>query len=168
MLEGSVLYTFLSQSIIVITTLAFSVKQASLEQCSLMWRSRILLLSRWAWLYILHLSKLTFPHLSNRKNIMCITLEIVFEIKWDDYLKGLVYCLCVCVCVCVQSLSCVWLWPVDYGCQAPLPMGFSRQEYWRGLPCPSSGDLPNPGIKLRSLASPALRHRGSPSILPGM
>ena len=36
--------------------------------------------------------------------------------------------------------------------QAPPSMGFSRQEYWSGLPCPSLGDLPNPGIKLRSLA----------------
>ena len=32
-------------------------------------------------------------------------------------------------------------------CQAPLPMGFSRQEYWSGLPFPSPGDLPDPGIK---------------------
>ena len=36
--------------------------------------------------------------------------------------------------------------------QAPLSMGFSRQEYWSGLPVPSPGDLPNPGIKLRSAA----------------
>ena len=35
-------------------------------------------------------------------------------------------------------------------------MGFSRQEYWRGLPCPPPGDLPNPGIKLTSLCLPAL------------
>ena len=34
--------------------------------------------------------------------------------------------------------------------QAPLSMGFSRQEYWSGLPCPSPGDLPKPGIKPRS------------------
>ena len=39
--------------------------------------------------------------------------------------------------------------------QASLSMGFSRQEYWSGLPFPSPGDLPDPGIKLRSLASPA-------------
>ena len=31
--------------------------------------------------------------------------------------------------------------------QAPLSMGFSRQEYWSGLPCPSPGDLPDPGIE---------------------
>ena len=36
--------------------------------------------------------------------------------------------------------------------QAPLSMGFSRQEYWSGLPCPPPGDLPNPGIEPRSLA----------------
>ena len=41
----------------------------------------------------------------------------------------------------------VTLWAV--ACQAPLSMGFSRQEYWNGLPCPP-GDLPNPGIECRS------------------
>ena len=38
-------------------------------------------------------------------------------------------------------------WTVAY--QAPLPVGFSRQEYWSELPFPSPGDLPNPGIKPR-------------------
>ena len=49
-------------------------------------------------------------------------------------------------------------------------MGFSRQECWSGLPSPSEGDLPDPGIKPMSLVSPALQadslplsHRGSPS-----
>ena len=41
-------------------------------------------------------------------------------------------------------------------CQAPLSTGFSRQEYWSGLPCPPPGDLPNPGIKPTSFTSPAL------------
>ena len=40
--------------------------------------------------------------------------------------------------------------------QAPLSMGFPRQEYWSGLPCPPPGDLPDPGIKPASLVSPAL------------
>ena len=40
------------------------------------------------------------------------------------------------------------LWTVAY--QAPLSMGFSRQEYWSGLPFPSPGDLPDPGIEPRS------------------
>ena len=54
----------------------------------------------------------------------------------------------------VKSLSCIRLfatmWTVAY--QAPPSMGFSRQEYWSGLPFPSPGDLPNPGIEPRSLA----------------
>ena len=45
------------------------------------------------------------------------------------------------------------LWPPH---QAPLSMGLSRQEYWSVLPCPPPGDLPDPGIKPRSFASPAL------------
>ena len=40
--------------------------------------------------------------------------------------------------------------------QAPLSMEFSRQEHWSGLPFPSPGDLPDPGIKPASLMSPAL------------
>ena len=52
------------------------------------------------------------------------------------------------------------LWP--YGTvahQAPLSMGFSRQEFWSGLPCPPPGDLPNLGIKAVSLMSPVLADR---------
>ena len=40
--------------------------------------------------------------------------------------------------------------------QAPLSMGFSRQEYWSGLPFPPPGDLPDPGIEPASLTSPVL------------
>jgi len=40
--------------------------------------------------------------------------------------------------------------PWTVACQTPLPMGFCRQKYWRGLPCPSPEDLPKPGIELRS------------------
>ena len=51
-----------------------------------------------------------------------------------------------------RRVSCVWLfvtpWTVDS--QAPLSIGFSRQEYWNGLPFPSPGDLPKPGIELES------------------
>ena len=58
-------------------------------------------------------------------------------------------------------------WTVAH--QAPLSMGFSRQEYWSGLPFPSPGELPDPGIKSESPVSPALQmeslllsHQGSP------
>ena len=55
-------------------------------------------------------------------------------------------------------LSRVWLFatPWTIGHQAPLSLGFSRQEYWKGLPFPSPGDLPHLGIKPTSPASPAL------------
>ena len=43
--------------------------------------------------------------------------------------------------------------------QAPLFRGFSRQEYWSGLPCAPPGDLPDPGIELKPLTSPALAGR---------
>ena len=46
--------------------------------------------------------------------------------------------------------------PWILGLQAPLSMGFPRQEYWSGLPFPSPGDLLNPGIELVSLTSFAL------------
>ena len=46
----------------------------------------------------------------------------------------------------------VTLWTVVR--QVPLSMGFSRQEYWSGLPCPPLGDLPDPGIETMSM-SPA-------------
>ena len=48
----------------------------------------------------------------------------------------------------------VTLWTVAR--QAPLSMGFSRQEYWSGLPCPPPGDLPCPGIEPESIMPPAL------------
>ena len=66
----------------------------------------------------------------------------------------------------VKSFSHVWLfatlWSVAH--QAPPSMGFSRQEYWTGLPFPSPGDLPNPGIEPRS---PALQGDALTSELPG-
>ena len=53
-------------------------------------------------------------------------------------------------------------WTVAH--QPSLSMGFSRQKYWSGLPCPSPGDLPNPGIKSRS---PTLQAVSLPSEPPG-
>ena len=90
----------------------------------------------------------------------------------------------LCVCVCVYARVCVLsqvrlfatLWTVAH--QAPLSMEFSRQEYWNGLPFPTPGDFPDPGIKPMVLVFPALvggssfplSHLGSPldyNILPG-
>ena len=61
--------------------------------------------------------------------------------------------MCVCVCVCVLShISSVWLFAtLTVAHQAPLSKGFSRQQYWSGLPSLPPGDLPYPRIKPASL-----------------
>ena len=97
--------------------------------------------------------------------------------------------MCVCVCVCVHMCVCVHIcvymfvcvcvcmhvhaqslqsWPtpcdpMDWSPPCSLSMGFSRQEYWSGLPYPPPGDLPNPWIEPRS---PALQVDSLPSELP--
>ena len=58
------------------------------------------------------------------------------------------------------SLALLTATPGTIACQAPLPMGFSRQEYWSGLPFPSIGDLPDPGIEP---GSPTLQGDSLPS-----
>ena len=71
---------------------------------------------------------------TRKENYRLISLSnIDAEVKWSE----------------VNSFSRVWLFvtPWTVACQAPPPMGFSRQEYWSGLPFPSPGDLPDPGIE---------------------
>ena len=70
-------------------------------------------------------------------------------------------CVCVCVhahvCICTRGVTSVVfdslqpLWTVAH--QAPVSLGFSRQGYWSGLPCPPPGDLPDPGIEPESHTS---------------
>ena len=69
-----------------------------------------------------------------------------------NWIPGL---MCACMLSCfsrVQLFAILWTMVL----QAPLSMGFSRQEYWSGLLCPPSGDLPNPGTEPASLMFPAL------------
>ena len=84
--------------------------------------------------------------------------------KWEEELffqfhKRSVFIFVIC-CAMLSCFSHVWLfvtlWTVAL--QAPLSMGFSRQEYWSGLPCPPPGDLPNPGIKPASPVALRCRH----------
>ena len=79
-----------------------------------------------------------------------------------------------CVRACLVASDSAAPWAVAR--RAPLSMGFSRQEHWCGLPCPPSGDLPDPGIQPPKLtpASPELQadslllsHLGSPYGLVG-
>ena len=73
--------------------------------------------------------------------------------RWQEYTE-------------VKSLSRVRLfatpWTVAY--QAPLSMGFSKQECWSGLPFPSAGDLPDPGLPHYRQALYLLSYQGSPGI----
>ena len=56
-----------------------------------------------------------------------------------------------CVLSCFSHVQPI-VTPWTIACQAPLSMGFSKQEYWKGLPFPSPRDLPDPGIEPRSPA----------------
>ena len=63
--------------------------------------------------------------------------------------------MCACMLSCFSHVHLfATLWTV--ACQAPLSMGFSKQEYWSVLPCPPPRDLPHPGFESASLMSPAL------------
>ena len=82
---------------------------------------------------------------------------------------------CVCVCLCVLSCSVTsdsFATSRTVACQAPLSMGFSRQEYWNGWPFSSPGDLPDPGTEPRPPTWQAdsfyhLSHQGSPPNVSG-
>ena len=81
-----------------------------------------------------------------------LSILYIFDL-FTLFIWFILFCLCVLSC-----FSCVWLfatpWTVAH--QAPLSMGFSRQEYESGLPRPSPGDLPDPAIEPVPLTSPAL------------
>ena len=85
-------------------------------------------------------------------------MEETNHILSTDFQDSLIF---ISYYVCAQLLSHVWLFatPWTVALQVPLSMGFSRQEYWCWLPFPTSGDLPDPGIKPMSLVSPALAGR---------
>ena len=83
--------------------------------------------------------------------LLCMVDCRSFHISTYDLVSFLLACVLSCFSH-VQLL--VTLWTVAH--QAPLSMGFSRQEYWNGMPCPPPGYLPDPGIESTSLASSAL------------
>ena len=97
---------------------------------------------------------------------MLMAAEKRKSVSYNSYRRGF----------CTGMLSCSIMsdsaapWTVD--CQNPLPMKFSRQEYWSGVPFPIPEDLPNPGIEPMSIAPPALASgffttstTGKPSVL---
>ena len=81
--------------------------------------------------------------------------------------KLLMTSLCSCMISYFSRVRlCVTLWTVAH--QAPLSMGFSRQEQWSGLPCPPPGDVPHPGMEPRSLTSVSGRWVPSQQCQPGV
>ena len=103
---------------------------------------------------------------------VCVDIYVCIYI----YVCVYIYYICVCVCIYVYIYICIYIvkllshvcllvtpWTVAH--QAPPSMEFSRQEYWSGLPFPSPGDLPDPGVKP---GSPALQADALPSEPPGI
>ena len=101
---------------------------------------------------------------------VCVCVYIYIYIYFPEeniyFLYLSMYCWCFCL---VFKLCLIFCDPMDHiACQAPLPMGFSRQKYWCGLPFPSPRDLNDPGIKHTFLYWQVdylpLSHLGSPYI----
>ena len=81
----------------------------------------------------------------------------VLSLGWEDPLEKemAIHSWVLCVLSCFSRVR-LFATPWTKACQAPLFMGFSRQQHWSVLPFLSPGDLPDPGIKPVSLVSPAL------------
>ena len=101
-----------------------------------------------AWVWVLTLPSTAMVLLK----LLHLSASISSFVIWEQFSAHM-----MCVLV-VQSFLTLWLpWTVAH--QAPLSMGFSRQEYWSGLPCPPPGDLLDPGMEPASLVSPAVADR---------
>ena len=124
---------------------------------------------------VLRMKKLGYEGLSNLTRVtQGVSAELGFKLKeissmgCNQHKAPIVIMLRCIMCLHAKSLSRVQLFvtPCTVPHQAPLSMGFSRKEYWSGLPCPPPGDFPNPGIEPASptlqVAALPLSHWGSP------
>ena len=131
-----------------------------------------------------HLNYLNFTFLSLKIKstyiywllTMCQMLSLIISSHFHITPSELACCAVLSPSVVSDSLRPRGLWPARLLC----PWGFSRHEYWSGLPCPSPGDLPNPGFKPRSpalqmdsllsepLGKPKNTGEGSLSLLQGI
>ena len=117
------------------------------------------------WLWFVNLSLWGISHWDFHSAfstmIALLTQTMIHEVRFTSVVR----------CMHAKLLSHVWLFvtPWTVACQASLSMGFSRQEYWSGSPCPPPGDFPDPGIEPRSPAwqmdSLTLIPPGKPSIV---
>ena len=121
---------------------------------------------RWLWRWKMALSQGVWVPGKERGSLQslqeercpCWHLDVKGALCWISTPQTTVLC---------AKLRLLFATPWTAARQAPLSMGFSRQDYWSGLPFPSPGDLPNPGITPPSPASPALAGRFSTTELPG-
>ena len=113
------------------------------------------------WLFkIIFVKGLAYSFLCSSCNALLLTVlcPYLYRYKYKYRQWKIQYIYIYVLCVCAQSLNRVRLFATPWTAahQAPLSMGFPRQEYWSGLPFPTLGDLPDPEIKPASLASPTL------------
>ena len=108
-------------------------------------------------------SQLIYKFLKIRNHVLCLFCKPRYAARTGDVDKMLLHWLCclpsvcvrVCACVCVCVCVCVLVPqsgptlcdPMDYHLSGSSVHGILQQEYWRGLPFPSPGDLPDPGIE---------------------
>ena len=133
---------------------------ASFSVCHVVWVDSLLMgtYSQWRCEWVM------FPYISlsicfGICHYQRLSSSIIPSPKGFFYLMSY-YPLRLCVLTHVQLFET----PLTVACQAPLTMGFSRQEYWSGLSYPSAGDLPSPEVKP---VSPALADRFFTAELPG-
>ena len=108
---------------------------------------KLLVISFIHWIDFISLLKLNWSHLVD---VFLYTVFFSFDlcVSIDANTIHLSFCsFLVCAVCCAESLSCVQLYSLP---RLLSPWGFSRQEYWSGLPCPPPGDLLNPRIEPRS------------------
>ena len=118
---------------------------------------------------IFYVKKKSYPTLSSfrrhifpQKLFVFFTFNFYSSLNWFFWSESKVWILFYFVFLYGCTLSCfshvqLFVTPWTITRQAPLSTGFSRQEYWSGLPCPPPGDLPNPGIEPTSHVSPDLQ-----------
>ena len=123
------------------------------------------------WVYFCFVSKFFCVIFSDSTYNWCYMIFVLLHVRQiSDLAHSMSRSICVCVCAQLLHHARLFATPWTIAWQAPLSMGFSRQEYRNGLPCPPSGDLPDPGIKpgcpALQVDTLLLSHWGSPYVHP--
>ena len=122
-----------------------------------------------------HMHTHTYIQGRNLYLILLVNIILLLQVKTHSCIVKLMCLVTNAMCV-LSHFSCIWLFstPWSVAHQAPLCMGFSRQECWSAQPFLPPGDLPDSGTEPKCPASPALQanslplsHQGSPSNITG-